>query len=284
MVLCRSQPERVSETPAIRALSLDVGSHPQARRLNPQFSPEAPLLRLRVEVSWDPRDASTTLFGLEGRLARLSPTLARHQCRGHHDYRILRTLARDTGGPPRLGRDFEPSLALAHVLEHLIIDAVSFLTGAPIVSGATGALRGVPHRYDVFVECPDPALARLVVALPLSWLSSLAAGGSLDGEGWTTLVVARHLYLRRHAGPCDPVALSRRLMRSPGEVEAALRWLERNGFACRVGYTMNFSGVEYCRLKTASSETSASLERPRPPRPRDDTEEGEPPRATGAPG
>lgn len=267
----------MSETPAIRALSLDVGSHPQARRLNPQFSREAPVLRLRVEVSWDPQDPGAALFGLESRLARLSPTLARHQCRGHPDYRILRTQAGDTGGRPRLGRDFEAPLALAHVLEHLIIDAVSFLTGAPVVSGATGALGSLPRRYDVFVECPDPALARLVVALPLSWLSSLAAGGSLDGEGWTTLMVARHLYLRRRPGPCDPAGLSRRLMRSPREVEAALRWLERNGFACRVGYTMNFSGVDYCRLKTAPVAPSTPLGLPGPPRRRGDGKEGEPP-------
>lgn len=272
----------MSETPEIRALSLDVGPYPEARLLNPQFSRAVPMLRLRVEVSWNPQDAGAALSGLEGQLARLSPTLSRHQCRGPHDYRILRTQAREAGGPPRPGRDFEPGLALAHVLEHLIIDAVAFLTGAAVVSGATGALRSPRDWYDVFVECPDPGIAPLVVALPLSWLSSMIAGGSVDGEGQTTLVVARHLYLRRGAGPCDPEALSRRLMRSPGEVEAALRWLKRNGFACPVGYTMNFSGVEYCRLKTAPGDPSTMLERAAAGRPRGEAKDTETPRSAGA--
>jgi hypothetical protein len=274
----------VSDAPRIRPLDFDVGSHPQARLLNAQFSETIPLLRLRLEVGWTPRDAGEALFRLERQLARLSPSLAHHQCRGPHDYRVLRTQERGEGGPPRVPEGYELPLALAHLLEHLIIDAVAYLTEAPVISGATAALREPSDQYDIFVECPDPALAPLVVALPLSWVTSLAAGQRLDGEGWTVLVVARYLYLRPGGAPCDPGAVARRLLLPTEEVAAALCWLKRNGFARSEGFTVNFSGLDYCRLDPSGGGLAWGGEAVIGPWPRARPGDGAPPRARETPG
>ena len=65
-------------------------------------------------------------------------------------------------------------LALAHLIEHAVIDFESAITRATRISGVTGARRSPPGRFDLMVECPDPAVGRLCLALAVLSLTGAA--------------------------------------------------------------------------------------------------------------
>lgn len=91
----------------------------------------------------------------------------------------------------------EASLALAHLLKHVMIDGPAFITSAPLVSVITGAHKDSTRRFDIFVECTDPSLAPLVVWLAASWLPAALDGTPLDGAGRPALDLVRVLYQKR---------------------------------------------------------------------------------------
>ena len=204
----------------------EVGSYPKVLPLNSRFRSDLPLLKLQVDIDWNPRAPAQALSSLEKRLVELCPSLRRHECRGHRRYHILCSdEQKETGREP-----IEVSLALAHLLEHVLIDALAFITSAPLVSGITGAHKDSARRFDIFVECPDPSLAPLVVRLAVSWISALLDGTSLDGAGRPTLELVRVLYQKR-SEPLPIEKMAEQLGREPDAVRACLLWLEQNGFA-----------------------------------------------------
>ena len=87
-------------------------------------------------------------------------------------------------------------------------------------------------RFDIFVECPDPAVGPLLVRLAVSWISTLLDGSSVDGGGRDTLELVHLLYRRRPEGLAME-EISRQLGRELDEVRPALLWLEHHGFARR---------------------------------------------------
>lgn len=143
--------------------------------------------------------------------------------------------------------DVEPGLALAHLIEHVMIDAVAFVTGLERVSGVTGAHQDSERRFDVYVECPDYPVCLLARYVGIAWVLTLLRRGSLDPAGARTLPVARLVYNLRPRS-LDPG-------RAAGEVgiveAAALEILERlevAGFVRRAAYTVNLSGTPHFRL------------------------------------
>jgi hypothetical protein len=217
----------VNEPARIRVLSCRFGPHPESQPLNPRFRPDSSRLQLALDIEWEPRDAVAALARLEQELAAVCPSLAAHDCGGTGAYRILRAREATAGAP-----DFEAPLALAHLLEHVLIDAVAAVSGEPRVSGATGARRDAARRFDLFVECPDAALVPPLVRLALAWLAAGLDGGGLDGAGGPVLDVLRRLYRQpTHSlavGELTPGAGSDR-------VAAALAWLEAQGLVQRRG-------------------------------------------------
>ena len=145
----------------IRIQGARLGSHPEALALNASFRRDTPILKLAVEVEWKPKEPAAALAALEARLVEFCPSLRDHQCRGEESYRILRS----TGDGGRTAPDdstaqqaepIEAALALAHLFEHVMIDTIAFITDAPIISGATAALKGSRKRFDIFVERLEP--------------------------------------------------------------------------------------------------------------------------------
>jgi hypothetical protein len=204
----------------------EVGPHSAVLPLNASFRPDVPLLKLQVDIDWSPSDPVEALTVLEDRLVELCPGLRQHQCRGHVRYRILR--AHEAGEVAQA--PIEASLALAHLLEHVLIDAMAFIVSAPLLSGITGALEDSEQRFDIFVECPDPSVAPVTVRLAVSWVSALLEGTSLDGRGRQALELVHLLYERRSEGlPVEEIVQN--LGRAPEEVHRTLLWLEQNGFA-----------------------------------------------------
>jgi hypothetical protein len=230
----------------IRIRQADFGPRPAARALNASFRPDAPILKLSVEIDWDPRDSRGAVADVEARLVTLCPSLREHECRGQEEYHILRS----TDGRGRLdgtATPIEAALALAHLYEHVMIDTVAFVTDEPVVSGATAALEGSRNRFDIFVEAPDEVAAQLAAGLATNWVSAVAVGESLNGDGWAALELARFLY-RSHPDATETEQIARELAWEPCAVREVLDWLERSGLVRRIGYTMNFSGLRYYGL------------------------------------
>jgi hypothetical protein len=233
----------------------NLGLHPEAHGLNASFRRDVPILKLSVEINWEPRESLAAVAGLEARLLKLCPSLRKHQCRGQEEYHVLRSL--DGNGRqrqlPETGITIEAALALAHLYEHVLIDTMAFITDSPVVSGATGALNGTTNRFDIFVESPDAVVARLTVGLATGWIHTLVTGGSPDGEGRMTLELARYLYrFQPKAVHVNDVA--RGLGRTRERVREGLDWLERQGLARRISYAMNFSGSSYYGMPVANQE------------------------------
>ena len=216
----------------IRIAGSEVGLFPQSLALNPRFRPEVQRIKLTVEIEWEPSEGCKALGRLEKSLAALSPTLLQHECYGQAGYRILRGLDGRQREADVEATRIELPLAVAHLLEHLMIDMVATLTGESLISGATGARWDSPHRFDIIVECPDVAVAPLVARLSVSWMQAMLAGRELDGTGRPALELAQQIYAGAARG-FDPTAWARRQRRDPHRVASALRWLQRNGFVRR---------------------------------------------------
>ena len=160
----------------LEVVATDFGVFPSVVPLNPMLAVGGTLLKLTVHVNWHPGDAAERLRAAEQRLAAAAPSLELHQCRGPHQYRLFQEGRAAPGGGA-----FEPALALAHLFEHVIIDAVAYVTEAPRVSGLTGERGDVRLTFDVFVECPDRVVAEVATRLCRSWGEEVLSGESLDG-------------------------------------------------------------------------------------------------------
>jgi hypothetical protein len=218
-------------------LALDVARRPEALPLNPMFRDGTRSLKLVVDIAWYPRDPGPAVADLERGLANLAPSLRNHQCRGEAAYEAFPTDTR-----PAPDGSWEPALALAHLIEHVMIDAVVFVTGAPCVSGVTGAHRGRRRRFDVIVECPSLPVARLASAVALHWVHVLTRHGSPDGLGRPVLELARWLY-RVHPSPADATDAALGVDADARDTAERLAWLRDVGYARTVDWTVNFSGL-----------------------------------------
>jgi hypothetical protein len=222
------------------------GDHPEACSLNPAFRPGTQVIKLRVDIDWEPTESTAAVAALEAQLVEFCPSLQQHQCRGQEEYLILRSTRESEQQPGHAETSIEPALALAHLFEHLMIDTMAFITDESTISGVTAALKGTRTQFDIFVESPDATAARLTVEVARSWISALVAGESVNGEGRLILELTRRLY--RALDGVEVGLVARRLGREPGEVRDGLQWLERLGLARPLDYPMNLSGLSYYRL------------------------------------
>jgi hypothetical protein len=220
----------------IQVVATQFGSFPEITPLNPMLAAGGTLLKLTVRVDWHPGDAVRRLRDAEHRLAAAAPSLGLHQCRGPHQYRLFQE-----GQAVPDGAAFEPALALAHLFEHVIIDAVAYVTEAPRVSGLTGERGDVRLTFDVFVECPDRVVAKVATQLCRSWVEEVLSGESLDGGVRRTLELARRLYRERPAA-VDAAAAAHTLGLPVEDTEETLVTLVHAGFAREEPTTLNLSG------------------------------------------
>jgi hypothetical protein len=245
------------EASSIRVLASEFGWYPEIFPLNPEFRPGASAVKLTVEIDWPSADAIAALAALEAQLVAFSPSFRFHQCRGPHQYRVFV----DPGNSARgaAAEALEASLALAHLLEHVMIDSIAFVTDALSVSGITGAHADSRDTFDIFVECSEPVVAKLASDLGRSWMETLMVGGRLDRSPRATLELARFLY-RNRTRVVDPGLVARSLGIAQGTARQALARLEAAGFACPEPQTMNLSGLSHYRLCKAPAEGAPSLE------------------------
>jgi hypothetical protein len=237
--------------PKISILEIRHGTFPQASRLNPRFTPDRPLLLVTLRIRWAPKNPPRAIAALEKGLLAFSPAFRRHQCRGMGIYHVFSDAGGNGGSRSGSGEssassgveeEFDAGLALAHLLEHAVIDFLSEVTGEASCSGITGAHRSASHRYDVLVECREIEIGCCCLALALAWLQGLCRGQALGSAEKEVLSVLRWIHRR----PAPEVFASRvagALGWSEDRVERALQALQATGYLEAIDYAMNLSGV-----------------------------------------
>jgi hypothetical protein len=241
----------------IQLQSIALAPFPAAESLNPRFQPGHAKLRLTVDAEpmLDVPDQA-----LHARLVAAFPGLARHHCQ-----------VQDAGSrrDPRARGvvlvDGETTANQAHLLEHLLLEMLSFLDRVPRLSGVTCAYTSPPERSDVFVECADGESGGLAARVAVDAVNAALAGEPLSPLYPDVLRCAR--LLRRHADHPWPAARLARAARIPrARAEAALEALAHAAFVERESYALNFSGEPHYRF-VGAGVTGPPRVRPREPSP-----------------
>jgi hypothetical protein len=246
--------------PEITISEIQHGTLPHASRLNPRFTRDRPLLLATLEVRWAPRSSRRAIAGLEERLLAFSPGFRRHECRGMEIYHVFSRVggngssrAAGEAAPVSSGRKegYDAGLALAHLVEHAVIDFLCEVTGEMTCSGVTGAHRSVSHRYDLLVECRELEVGCCCLALALGWIQELCRGHSIGSAEKEVLSVLRWVHRR-----AAPTVFANRVARALGwredRVERALATLQETGYLETTAYAMNLSGLPAYRPRRLS--------------------------------
>jgi len=196
---------------------------------------------------------------MEEKLLLFAPGLRHHQCRGPDGYLVFSSSEHGDGAvapePKRSAPDaaqgnemYDPGLALAHLLEHVIIDSQCSVTGERTCSGVTGAHRSASCRYDIMVECRELAIGCCCLALAVGWFRSLLRSGSMGGAEKESLSALQ--WIHHHApGVVFSVGLARFLGWSEERAERALATLHGTGYLETRTYGVNLSGLKEYRRR-----------------------------------
>ena len=240
----------MTRTPEVQVVQIDYGPLALAASLNRAIARDSPLLKATLDVRWDEADAATQLHRIETALAAFSPSFREHQCRGSRVYRVFpkeELALAGAGGARGAAEDarpqpFDAGLALAHLIEHAVIDFESAITRATRISGVTAARRSPAGRFDLLVECPDPAVGRLCLALAVLSLTG-AADARPPGRSERDLLATARMAYRHPERVFTPPGVARAFAWPIEQADAALSSLRQLGYLAPLASTVNISGV-----------------------------------------
>jgi len=233
----------------IRFLAMSHGPHPEVDRYNTRFLPGSPKLKATLEVvGFSPQAEGIPPVAVP-LLTDLFPNLLRHVCCGGNDIHTTLFRRRRRNGcalpPTNHGTD------LCHLMEHLALELVSAMSASGACSGITCAYREPPHRFDLFVECPDPRVGAAALRCAAHILiAALTRGETPPGAG-RYAETARY-FLGRPRSVLNPGDLLADLQGDPVQLEAALRFLAGVGFLEEDRFTFDFSGTLLYRYRLAA--------------------------------
>jgi hypothetical protein len=229
--------------PVITILSVTHGPFPAAAALNHKIDPGRPILRAGMDIVWDEPDPAAAIARIERSLRALSASFDRHECRGPRVYHVF--LGNGAGpAPPSVapGEIFDGRLALAHVIEHVVIDFLFAVNTVERCSGVTGARRDAAGRYDLLIECDDYLLGRLCLGLAMMVVTAAFLGHPLGDPERDPIAVTR-LARTLPGHPFTPPDVARTLGWTEERARRAMTTMRQMGYLQEETYAMNFSGV-----------------------------------------
>jgi hypothetical protein len=230
--------------PVITVIAVTHGSFPVAAELNHKIDPVHPILRATLDIAWEDPDPASAIVRIEQSLIGFSPSFERHECRGPRAYHVF--LGDGAGPAPPVpdpaGGAFDGRLALAHVIEHVVIDFLFAINGKDRCSGVTGARRDAATRYDLLIECDDYPVGRLCLGLAVLVVTSAFLGRALGEAERDPIAVAR-LARTRPGRPLIPPEVGRILEWDESRTGRALAMMRQLGYLQEEAYAMNLSGV-----------------------------------------
>jgi hypothetical protein len=177
----------LKETLEIRELS--YGEFPEICGLNPRFRPGSEKVKIVLDIQVPEVGKDETDFpSVFGRLARLLPSLERHQC-GEHLFEDLKSSSKAP-----VAKRADKVTNIAHMMEHVIIDLQSNITGMDSCSGITCGYRDPSFRFDLFVECKDQKVGTFSAFFAADLLRRLVTGRGLSRRHHALIDLAKYLY------------------------------------------------------------------------------------------
>jgi hypothetical protein len=223
----------------IQLQSLAFGSFAEAEPLNPHFAAGHPKLRMTVDSETAPEIPERALLE---ELTTAFPGLSDHLCQ----------MSAPTNGEERprgiVLLEDEPSANQAHLLEHLVLEMLSYVDRLPRLSGVTCAYATPPERNDVFVECNGPDSAAFVGLLAIDAMNAALSRRSIAPLFPDAVRCARPLL---HPGSKRTWAsgdLGRASRLDAERAAAALQHFMAMGVVQREAYALNLSGEMHYRF------------------------------------
>ncbi len=168
---------------------ISYGEFPEILGLNPRFKPGSKKVKVVVDVRFpETKEGSTDLPSILMKLIKLLPSLKRHQC-GEHLFEHLKS---DKKVPS--SEHSEEITEIAHIMEHVIIDLQSRITGMDSCSGITCGYEEPRYRFDLFVECKDKEVGVFSALFAADLLKRLLVNKSLSRRFYALIDLAKYIY------------------------------------------------------------------------------------------
>lgn len=175
---------------------ISYGEFPEISDLNPRFKPVSKKVKATLDIQLPPNPARADLSSIIHQLMKLLPTLEKHQC-GESLFDNLKS-----GKKEPLSATHSPVCCchsdkiteLAHLMEHMIIDLQSNITGMDSCSGITCGYKNPPYRFDTFVECKDKTVGLFSVLFAADVFARLLERGNINRRYHHLIELAKYLY------------------------------------------------------------------------------------------
>jgi hypothetical protein len=188
----------------IEIRELSYGEFSEVSGLNPRFKPGGKKLKVVLDVNApQTKDVKTDLVSVFTKLIKLLPSLERHQC-GENLFEDIRSgnLTGDRQHPDQITN-------IAHMMEHIIIDLQSNITGMNSCSGITCGYKEPAFRFDLFVECKDKKVGMFSAFFAAEVLRRLVNNKRLSPRYTYLIDLTKHLYRERsHQQLAEPDLLA----------------------------------------------------------------------------
>jgi hypothetical protein len=170
---------------------ISYGEFREISDLNPRFRSGSKKVRIVLDVHSpqlepDGIDLPTVFGGLR----HLLPSLERHQC-GEHLFSDLKS-----GRKAPSGERLDQLTDIAHIMEHVIIDLQSKITGVSICSGITCGYKEPENRFDLFVECGDKKVGVFSALFAADLLDRLLSRKGISKRYYALVDLAGYLYAK----------------------------------------------------------------------------------------
>jgi len=168
---------------------ISYGEFREISDLNPRFRPGSKKVRIVLDVHTPDTDPDgLDLPSVFVRLRHLLPSLERHQC-GERLFDHLKS-----GKRSFQGEQLEQSTDIAHIMEHVIIDLQSKITGVNLCSGITCGYKDPDNRFDLFVECEDKNVGVFSALFAADLLDRLLSKRCVSRRYYALMDLAGYLY------------------------------------------------------------------------------------------
>jgi hypothetical protein len=172
------------------------GQFPEISDLNPRFKPESHKIKATLDIRLSPDHSGMDLSSIVHQLMKLLPTLAKHQC-GESLFTNLKSAKEDTSSAINssvCSCHPDEVTDLAHLMEHVIIDLQSNITGMDSCSGITCGYKNPPYRFDMFVECKDKTVGLFSVLFTTDIFARFLERGNIARRYHYLIELAKYLY------------------------------------------------------------------------------------------
>ncbi|MEW5806486.1 MAG: hypothetical protein AB1756_03920 [Acidobacteriota bacterium] len=230
------------ENKIIRPIFLKHNYYPEIIHLNPQFNPKIKLLRATILIDWKEDQKRKKIERLITKMAEISSTIHMHRC---SDDGVYLPFAKQ--GKKKKKKSFDGDVALAHLIEHLTIDFLCFVTELRKCSGVTCAFRRPRNKFDLFIESIEVLPCIFSFSLAVSAVDALLQNGCPAEYFKNILKASRYCYMRRY-DLIEPLDMAAFFNWGIIKTEEILEIISMAGFVEKEEYSFNFSGVSKYRL------------------------------------